>query len=69
MNTRNKALVITGIILSIVALIVFLIGGWLSGWDFVAFFKSALFVWICVLVGLYLICVVALVIYDKIREL
>lgn len=69
MNMRNKALIITGILLLIVALIVFLIGGWLAGWDFVAFFKSQTFVWICVLCGIYAIAVVSIIVYDKIKRL
>ena len=69
MKTRNKALIITGIILLVVALAVFLIGGWIAGWNFVAFFQSQLFVWICVLVGLYAIAVVSFLVYDKIKKL
>lgn len=69
MNTRNKALIITGAILLVVALAVFLIGGAIAGWDFVAFFKSQSFVWICVLVGLYVLAVVSIIVYDKIKKL
>lgn len=69
MNTRNKALIITGVILLVVAMGIFLIGGWIAGWDFVAFFQSPAFVWICVLIGLYLLGVIALVVIDKINRL
>lgn len=69
MNTRNKALIITGIILLVVALAVFLIGGWLAGWDFVSYFKSPAFVWICVILGLYLLGVGAILIFEKIKNL
>lgn len=69
MNTRNKALVITGLLLLVVALAVFLIGGWLAGWDFLAYFKSQAFVWLCVLVGLYVLAVVSFLAYDKIKKL
>lgn len=69
MNTRNKALIITGIILLVVALAVFLIGGWLAGWDFAAYFKSPAFVWLCVILGLYLLGVGAILIYEKIKNL
>ena len=69
MNTRNKALIITGILLLVVALAVFLIGGWIAGWDFAAYFKSSAFVWLCVLVGLYAIAVISILIYDKIKKL
>lgn len=66
---RNKALIITGVILLIVALVIFLIGGWLAGWDFVAFFKSPLFIWILVIIGLYAIGVISLLVVDKINRL
>ena len=69
MNTRNKALIITGIILLFVALVVFLIGGWLAGWDFIAYFKSQSFVWLCVLVGVYILSVVSIIVYEKIKRL
>lgn len=69
MNTRNKALIITGIILLVVALVVFLIGGWLAGWDFIAYFKSQSFVWLCVLVGVYILSVVSIIVYEKIKRL
>ena len=69
MNTRNKALIITGIILLVVALAVFLIGGWIAGWNFDAYFKSPAFVWLCVLVGLYGLAVVSVIVYDKIKRL
>ena len=55
MNNRNKSILITGILVLIGAIIAFVVGGWLAGWDFIAFFKSHLFIWICVLVGVYLI--------------
>lgn len=69
MNTRNKALIITGIILLFVALVAFLIGGWLAGWDFIAYFKSQSFVWLCVLVGVYILSVVSIIVYEKIKRL
>ena len=69
MNTRNKALIITGVLLLAVALVVFLIGGWLAGWDFAAYFKSNAFVWLCVIVGLYAIAVISIFVYDKIKKL
>lgn len=69
MENKNKALIITGVILFGVAIAIFLIGGWIAGWDFVAFFKSPAFVWLCVIVGIYIIGVSAIVILDKINRL
>lgn len=53
MRTRNKALIITGIIIFTLGLILFVLGGILSGWDLIAFIKSDTFIWICVLFGVY----------------
>ena len=69
MVNRNKALILTGVILLVVALTVFLIGGWLAGWDFGAYFRSPAFVWLCVIVILYLLGVIAIILLDKINRL
>ena len=69
MNTRNKSLIIVGAVLLFLALAIFIGSGLIAGWDFVAFFHSQTFVWICLLIGIYLIAVVAVIIYDKIRNL
>lgn len=68
MNTRNKALIITSISVLVIAVIVFLIGGWLAGWDFAAFFKSMTFVWILVLIGIYVLVVGVILIRDWIEN-
>lgn len=69
MNTRNKALIITGAVLLAVALVVFLVGGYLAGWDFAAYFRSQNFVWLCVVVGVYLVVVSIVLIHDRIGRL
>lgn len=69
MNTRNKALIITGCVLLVVALVVFLVGGYLAGWDFVAYFKSQNFIWLCIVVGVYLLTVLTVMVNDRIGRL
>ena len=69
MNTRNKALIITGCLLLAVALVVFLVGGYLAGWDFVAYFRSQNFIWLCIVVGVYLVLVSIVLIHDRIGRL
>lgn len=69
MGTRNKALIIIGVVLFIVAIGMFLIGGWIAGWDFAAYFRSPAFAWLCVILGLYLFGVLAIIILDKINRL
>lgn len=69
MNTRNKGLLITGILVGIAAVIALLVGGWLAGWDFKAFFLSKTFFWIAFLVGAYIVVLVSFVVKDKVNRL
>ena len=69
MSNRNKALIITGIIIFALGLVLFLIGGLIAGWDFVKFFKSTTFVWICVLVGLYILFVIFILVKEWYNKL
>ena len=64
MNTRNKALIATGIIVFVLGVIVFLVGGYLAGWDFAAYFQSSAFVWVAVLVGMYVLAVAVVLVKD-----
>ena len=68
MNNRNKALIITGVIIGCIGLILFIIGGSLEGWNFAEFIKSPTFVWICILIGIYVLLIIYILIkdwYDK----
>ena len=69
MSTRNKGLILTGIILLAVSAAVFIIGFWLQGFNFAAFFKSQTFIISIALIVIYVIAVLALIIYDKIKKL
>lgn len=69
MESRNKALIATGILLLIAALAAFLVGGYISGWDFVAFLVSPTAVWIYAFIALYLFAVLAFIIYDRITKI
>ena len=68
MNTRNKSLIITGIIVLVCALVAFLTGGWIAGWDFIAFFKSSTFMWIMILVGIYALVVAVILVRDWLKN-
>ena len=68
MNTRNKALIITGIAALVIALAAFLIGGAVAGWDFAAFFRSQTFLWICIFVAIYFIVAGAIIIKELIDK-
>ena len=69
MNGRNKALILTGALALGLALVAFIVGGIIAGWDFAAWFSSPAFVWVCVLVGLYGLTVGAILAWDRIRKL
>ena len=69
MNGRNKALIITGIALFLVAAVIFLVAGAIAGWDFIGFFRSQTFIWLCVAFALYAMVVVCVVVTDKIKKL
>lgn len=64
MNNRNKALIITGVIIVTLAFALLMVGGWLDGWDFAAYFRSSSFIWLCVLVGVYALTVTVVLIRD-----
>lgn len=69
MNSRNKILVGAGVGLLILSAFMFVLGGVLQGWDIIAFFQSSLFIWYCVIVGLFIISVGIVLIYDKVNRL
>ena len=69
LKTRNKALIITGLIIFGLGLILFLIGGIISGWDMIAFIHSQTFIWICVLIGLYVVFSAFLIVKDILYRL
>lgn len=64
MKTRNKALIITGVIVFVVGLVLFLIVALINGWDFIAFFHSNTFIWICVLIGIYILFAITLLVKE-----
>lgn len=64
MRTRNKVLIITGVIIFAIGLLLFLIGALINGWDFIAFFHSNTFIWICVLLGVYVLFAIILLVKE-----
>lgn len=64
MRTRNKVLIITGVIIFAIGLLLFLIGALINGWDFIAFFHSYTFIWICVLLGVYVLFAIILLVKE-----
>lgn len=69
MTTRNKALIITGLVILGIALVIFLISLALLGWDFKAFFTSSTFIWICVLFGLYILAIIIILVEEWYKRL
>ena len=68
MRERNKAVMITGAKLLALSLISVLVGGWVAGWDFAAYFQSAAFVWVCVLLGAYAVIVGIVFLNDWVKR-
>lgn len=64
MRTRNKVLIITGVIIFAIGLLLFLIGALINGWDFIAFFHSNTFIWICILLGVYVLFAIILLVKE-----
>lgn len=69
MRTRNKALIIVGVVLGIIAIILFIIGGWLSGWDIVAWFKSSQAMICFAIFGVYSFVIIGFMCADMIRKM
>jgi len=69
MNKRNLPILITGAIVLVVALVIFLITAALNGWSMIEWVKSQAGIWTFVLVGLYGLFVMIYLIYDKWRSL
>lgn len=68
MSTRNKSLIITGCLILVCALIAFLVGGWVAKWDYAAFFQGPIFMWICILVGVYVVGIGAYLLMDWVKN-
>lgn len=69
MNKRNKLLFITVGSGLLVGIILFLVAGFLSGWDFSSFLTGPVFVWIMVLLGIYILLVVSIFVRDWMGKL
>lgn len=69
MKSRNKGLIITGIIALVIALGLLIVCSFLNGFDYVKFFQSSYFVWICVILGMYVLGVIVVLVCDKINRL
>jgi len=69
MNKRNLTLIITGCILLAIGIISYLVGGYLAGWDFIAWFKSKQAIWIYSLIVIYIIVVLIVIIKDKVNKI
>lgn len=69
MKIRNKAIIITGLIVFALGLILFLISAIINGWDLIAFLHSQTFIWICVLFGVYVLFIIFIFVKDWMSRL
>lgn len=66
---NNKTIIITGIVFLIIAVAVFLFGGYIAGWDFKGWFTSPTAIWSYVLIGIYILFLIAMLIWRFIDRL
>lgn len=66
---HKKLLLISAGVFLVFALTMLLVGGYIAGWDIVGWFTSKYAMWMYLIGGLYILFVVGLVIYDKIKKL
>ena len=66
---HKKLLLISACVFLIFAIIMLLVGGYIAGWDILGWFTSKYAMWMYLIGGLYILFVVGLVIYDKIKKL
>ena len=66
---HKKLLLISAGVFLVFALIMLLVGGYIAGWDILGWFTSKYAMWMYLIGGLYILFVVGLVIYDKIKKL
>lgn len=69
MSNRNKAIIIISAVMLLIALGALLIGGWLAGWDYFAFFTSKAFFWIAFLFGAYIVAITIILLKDKVAKI
>lgn len=66
---HKKLLLISAGVFLVFALIMLLVGGYIAGWDILGWFTSKYAMWMYLIGGLYILFVVGLVIYDKIKNI
>ena len=66
---HKKLLLISAGVFLVFALVMLLVGGYIAGWDILGWFTSKYAMWMYLIGGLYILFVVGLVIYDKIKKL
>lgn len=66
---HKKLLLISAGVFLVFAIIMLLVGGYIAGWDILGWFTSKYAMRMYLIGGLYILFVVGLVIYDKIKKL
>lgn len=62
---KKKTLIITAIVLGIIALISYLVGGYLAGWDIIGYIKSPMFLLITMIVLSALLCIGGILYFNS----
>lgn len=66
---HKKLLLISAGVFLVFALIMLLVGGYIAGWNILGWFTGKYAMWMYLIGGLYILFVVGLVIYDKIKNI
>lgn len=69
MKARNKALIIFGIILLVVAVVMFFMTGYMAGWDIAGWFKSNMAMWCYIILSFAVLIFGYIIIKDKINRI
>ena len=69
MKTRNKILIILGVVLIFLGILSLIIANIIMGTDFVSLLTSQWAIWIYVFIGIYALVVAFLLISDKVKNL
>ena len=60
---KRKTLIITCIVIGIIALVAYLVGGYLAGWDIIGYMKSPTFLLISMIVLCAILCIIGVLFF------
>ena len=67
-NKKNIIFWLVSAICIVVAVVLFLVAGYLKGWDIVGWFSSSMAIWCYFIVGIYLIALLIMWLWSKYKK-